>query len=138
MMLDVDKDNPRGFDEPNDHARLHGEKYCGAAKDDVIGGSYPYHCMHRSGDDLVCCWCGDVFCGHDQFTEHGSNFHELTPREVQTATLMAQGLSNKLIAGQLGVSEHTAKFFVRCVTAKLGHTTRAGAAAEAVRRGIVR
>lgn len=132
----LDKPKGRQFDEPNDYASLHNEKYCGAARDGAT--SYPYHCMHNSGDDFVCCWCGDVFVGHDKFKDHGSNFHELTPREVQTAELMAQGLSNKLIAGQLGVSEHTAKFFVRCVTAKLGHTTRAGAAAEAVRRGIVR
>ena len=37
---------------------------------------------------------------------------ELTPRERDVLTLMAEGASNKTIARQLGISVHTAKFHV--------------------------
>jgi DNA-binding CsgD family transcriptional regulator len=133
-MLDDDKTNPRGFDEPNDYAFMHGEKFCGAVPEG--DGSYPNHCTHGSGENLVCCWCGDVFVGDAHHKVHGSNFHPLTPREVDVAKLLAEGLSNKLIANRLDISEHTTKFHVFNTLKKLGHTTRAGAAAEIVRRGI--
>jgi DNA-binding NarL/FixJ family response regulator len=92
--------------------------------------------MHGSGENLVCCWCGDVFVGDAHHKVHGSNFHPLTPREVDVAKLLAEGLSNKLIGVKLAISEHTAKFHVFNTIKKLGHTTRTGAAAEVVRRGI--
>ena len=132
----LDEPKTRQFDEPNDYVEMHGEKYCGAVRDG--GTSYPHHCMHNSGEDFVCCWCGDVFTGHDKFEEHGDNFHQLTPREVEVAALIAEGLSNKQIAGRLKMADHTAKFHVRNAIKKLGHSTRSGGAAEAVRRGIVR
>jgi len=133
-MLENDKSNPRGFDEPNDMAFMHGEKFCGAAPEGE--GSYPNHCLHGSGEHLVCCWCGDVFVSDAQYAVHGSNYHPLTPRETEVATLIAEGLSNKLIADKLDLSDHTVKFHVLNVCKKLGKTNRAGAAAEAVRRGI--
>ena len=48
----------------------------------------------------------------------------LTPREHDVAALIAEGLSNKLIADQLDMSEHTAKFHVRNVCRKFGTTSR--------------
>jgi two-component system nitrate/nitrite response regulator NarL len=51
--------------------------------------------------------------------------------------LIVEGLSNKLLADRLGISHHTAKFHVFNTIKKLGKTTRSGAAAEAIRRGIV-
>ncbi len=62
---------------------------------------------------------------------------ELTERERQVVGLMAEGLSNKLIADRLGISDHTAKFHVNGVMAKLGSGTRTEAVVEAVRRGLV-
>ncbi|HVK71822.1 MAG TPA: response regulator transcription factor [Kofleriaceae bacterium] len=62
---------------------------------------------------------------------------ELTDRERQVVTLMTEGLSNKLIADRLGISDHTAKFHVNGVMAKLGAGTRTEAVVEAVRRGLV-
>ena len=62
---------------------------------------------------------------------------ELTERERQVVSLMAEGLSNKLIADRLGISDHTAKFHVNGVMAKLGAGTRTEAVVEAVRRGLV-
>jgi DNA-binding NarL/FixJ family response regulator len=59
--------------------------------------------------------------------------HEvLTPRELETLEMMSEGLSNKQIAYRLGISDHTAKFHVNSIFAKL----RAGTRTEAVMRGI--
>jgi DNA-binding CsgD family transcriptional regulator len=93
--------------------------------------------MHGSGENLVCCWCGDVFVGDAHHKVHGSNFHPLTPREVDVAKLLAEGLSNKLIANRLGISEHTAKFHVNAILGKLGAQTRAEAVAVGVRSGLL-
>ena len=62
---------------------------------------------------------------------------ELTERERQVVALLTEGLSNKLIADRLGISDHTAKFHVNGVMAKLGAGTRTEAVVEAVRRGLV-
>jgi DNA-binding NarL/FixJ family response regulator len=50
---------------------------------------------------------------------------------------MADGLGNKEIAGHLGISDHTAKFHVAQVLAKLGAATRTEAVTIAIRRGLV-
>ena len=56
----------------------------------------------------------------------------LTPREMDVLEMLAEGLSNKAIAHGLSISEHTAKFHVNSILAKL----RAGTRTEAVMRGI--
>ncbi len=63
---------------------------------------------------------------------------ELTEREKQVVQLLSEGLSNKLIADRLGISDHTAKFHVNGVMMKLGSSTRTEAVVEAMRRGLVR
>jgi DNA-binding CsgD family transcriptional regulator len=135
-MLD-DKHNPRGFDTPNDYAFTHGEKFCGAVPEGST--TYPEHCLHGSATgDQACCWCGDVFIGTNvDATEHGTNFHPLTPREVDVVALIAEGLSNKRIADKLDISHHTAKFHVNGAMKKLKQDSRAGVAAAAIRKGIV-
>lgn len=61
----------------------------------------------------------------------------LTPREVQVLRMMADGLGNKQIAAQLNISDHTAKFHVAQILAKLGAATRTEAVAIGMRRGLV-
>src|SRR6185369_400688 len=61
----------------------------------------------------------------------------LTPRERSVLELVAAGLSNRAIALELGISEHTAKFHVRSLLDKLGAETRADAVARAARRGLL-
>jgi len=73
--------------------------------------------------------------------EHKSNGKgrgELTEREKQVVQLLSEGLSNKLIADRLGISDHTAKFHVNGVMMKLGASTRTEAVVEAMRRGLIR
>ncbi len=56
----------------------------------------------------------------------------LTAREKEVIQLMAQGLANKQIALALSISEHTVKFHLSSLYAKLGISSRT----EAVKRGI--
>jgi len=56
----------------------------------------------------------------------------LTPRERQTVTLLANGLTNKEIATRMGVSVNTITAFIRSVMLKLEVTTRAGIVGRAV------
>ncbi len=67
-----------------------------------------------------------------------SNFVEpLTKRELQVLRMLADGLGNKEIAGQLEISSHTAKFHVAQILAKLGASSRTEAVTTAIRRGLV-
>lgn len=61
----------------------------------------------------------------------------LTPREREVLALLAEGLSNKAIAERLAISEHTAKFHVNAVLAKLGVQRRTEAVVRAARMGLV-
>ncbi|WP_434385489.1 response regulator [Melittangium boletus] len=64
--------------------------------------------------------------------------HEsLTPREVEVLTLLAKGLSIAAAADVLALSRHTVGGYVKDIYRKLGVSTRAEAALEAARRGIV-
>ena len=69
---------------------------------------------------------------------NGKGRGELTERERQVVQLLSEGLSNKLIADRLGISDHTAKFHVNGVMMKLGSSTRTEAVVEAMRRGLIR
>ncbi len=61
----------------------------------------------------------------------------LTSREQEVLLLLSQGLPNKQIARELQISEHTVKFHVSSVYAKLGVSSRTEAISEGVRRGLV-
>jgi DNA-binding NarL/FixJ family response regulator len=61
----------------------------------------------------------------------------LTAREVEVLRLMARGHRNKQLATMLNISEHTAKFHVSSVMAKLGARTRTEAVTIGVTRGLV-
>ena len=57
----------------------------------------------------------------------------LTPREEEVLHLLADGLSNKAIALQLGISDHTVKFHVNAILGKLGAQSRTEAVVRATR-----
>jgi DNA-binding NarL/FixJ family response regulator len=50
--------------------------------------------------------------------------------------MMADGLGNKQIAWQLGISEHTVKFHVASILTKLNAASRTEAVAVAIRHGL--
>jgi len=65
-------------------------------------------------------------------------YTELTEREMEVLKLLANGLSNSRIAGQLYISENTVKGHISNILSKLHLADRTQAAAFAWREGIVR
>ena len=63
---------------------------------------------------------------------------ELSPREVEVLTLVAQGRANKEIARSLRLSEATVKSHLLHIFEKLGASDRTHAVTIAIRRGIIR
>jgi DNA-binding NarL/FixJ family response regulator len=61
----------------------------------------------------------------------------LTRRELEVLGLLAQGMSNQQIAESLTISEHTVHRHVSNVLGKLGVSSRAAAAAQAGRLGLL-
>ncbi len=61
----------------------------------------------------------------------------LTSREREVLELVSQGLSNKLIARRLQISEHTVKFHVSSISTKLGAASRTDAVSRGLRRGLI-
>ena len=51
----------------------------------------------------------------------------LTPREIEVLRMIAEGLGNKEIASKLSISDHTVKFHISSIFAKLGASNRAEA-----------
>lgn len=62
---------------------------------------------------------------------------ELTHRELDILTLVAAGLSDKLIGDRLAIARSTASNHVTTILLKLGAANRAEAAAIAIRDGII-
>jgi DNA-binding NarL/FixJ family response regulator len=61
----------------------------------------------------------------------------LTPRELEVLRMMAEGAANKEIAWRLGISEHTVKFHVASILAKLNAGSRTEAVARGLRSGLI-
>ena len=61
----------------------------------------------------------------------------LTEREMQVLAALAEGAGNKEIAARLQISEHTVKFHVSAILAKLGAATRTEAVARGYREGLI-
>lgn len=62
----------------------------------------------------------------------------VTEREVEVLELLARGLGNKEMAGELFVSEATVKSHLSHIYTKLGVDNRAGAVAAAIEQRIIR
>jgi DNA-binding NarL/FixJ family response regulator len=62
---------------------------------------------------------------------------ELSSRELEVLQLLAEGLPNKAIGYQLGISEHTVKFHVNAILGKLGVQSRTEAVVQATRLGLI-
>lgn len=61
----------------------------------------------------------------------------LTARESEILALLADGAGNKEIASRLHISEHTVKFHVSSILAKLGAATRTEAVGRGYREGLI-
>ncbi|PYY18700.1 MAG: hypothetical protein DMG60_07450 [Acidobacteria bacterium] len=75
--------------------------------------------------------------------QSGSSFatagspEELTEREQEVLTMLAEGLSNKEISSRLGISTHTVKFHISSILGKLGAASRTEAVSIGMRSGRV-
>ena len=65
------------------------------------------------------------------------HLEELTAREVEVLRLMAEGFGNKQIAARLGISDHTVKFHISSILAKLSVSSRTEAVTQGIRMGLI-
>jgi two-component system, NarL family, response regulator YdfI len=61
----------------------------------------------------------------------------LTPREIEVLRMIAEGLGNKEIASKLRISDHTVKFHISSIFAKLGASSRTEAVTIGIRKGLI-
>lgn len=69
--------------------------------------------------------------------DNGELVDDLTAREMQVLRLVAEGLTNRAIAHQLTISEHTVKFHLNAVMSKLDAQSRTEAVVRATRLGLI-
>jgi len=107
-------------------------------------GAKAYVLKDISADDLIGC-IREVLAGKTYLAPaaaaklaEGVTRVQLTPRELSTLQLMADGKANKEIANELGISERTVKTHLGHLFEKLGVTSRTEAIGVATRRGLVR
>lgn len=87
---------------------------------------------------------------HPDFTESWLNLNStwmqilpaepveaLTQREIEVLQMLALGLGNKAIASRLSISEHTVKFHISSIFAKLNATSRTEAVTLGLRQGLI-
>jgi len=107
-------------------------------------GAKAYVLKDITADGLITC-IRDVLAGKTYLAPaaaaklaEGMSHVQVTPRELSTLRLMADGKTNKEIASTLGISERTVKTHLGHLFEKLGVTTRTEALKVAARRGLVR
>jgi DNA-binding NarL/FixJ family response regulator len=66
-----------------------------------------------------------------------ASLEQLTAREVEVLRMLAEGFANKEMASRLGISDHTVKFHVSSILAKLGASTRTEAVTLGIRKGLI-
>jgi two-component system, NarL family, nitrate/nitrite response regulator NarL len=93
-----------------------------AAVDGVLAG---LHVLHPDFTELL----------GPRNRERGAASDTLTPREREVLALMADGLTNRSIAYQLAISEHTVKFHINAILGKLGAQSRTEAVVRATQLG---
>ncbi|HAZ43515.1 MAG TPA: DNA-binding response regulator, partial [Cyanobacteria bacterium UBA11369] len=57
--------------------------------------------------------------------------------EIEVLGMLAEGMGNKTIARQLGISEHTVKFHVASILSKLNASSRTEAVTLGARLGLI-
>ena len=98
--------------------------------------------LHALGEGL---WVGSPAFASSLLERHQPQVIEagepvsdpLTHRELEILQLAAEGMANKQIALALNISEHTVKFHLSSLYAKLGVTSRTEAIRAGVRQGRV-
>ena len=79
-----------------------------------------------------------VVQGEEPNARSDTRFSELTAREMEILCHLAEGLSNKVIARELGITDGTVKLHVRSILRKMQVRSRVEAAVRAVEEGVCR
>ena len=79
----------------------------------------------------------DVFRAPSHATALEAGERTLTPRELEILEMMAEGISNQVLAHRLGISTYTVKFHVASILEKLRASSRTEAVTLGVRRGLI-
>src|SRR5262245_2070905 len=110
----------------------------------LTAGAKAYILKDIAADALIAC-IHDVLAGKTYLAPaaaaklaEGVARVQLTPRELSTLRLLADGQANKEIANTLGISERTVKTHLSHLFEKLGVTSRTEAVRVATKRGLVR
>ena len=124
---------------PHDRARLRSQLDRGSIE---IVAEFPTLAgARRSETDVDAIIMAEAESGRrrslDLASDEGPPVEPLTGRETQVLELMAEGLPNKAIAVELGISDQTVKFHVSSIAGKLGASNRTDAVRRAVRRGLI-
>lgn len=87
--------------------------------------------MHRALDPRV----ADLLA--DELRQSEPPAAPLSARELEALRLVAQGLTNRQIREQLGLSQHRVKGDMKRILAKLGAGSRVETALRAKERGLI-
>ena len=91
--------------------------------------------LHPEIAEYLFDWMGDRTSALEPIDEL---IEPLTPREIEVLNELANGLTNKAIALNLNISEHTVKFHISTILFKLDVASRTEAVTVGIRAGLVR
>ncbi len=104
---------------------------------DVAEGKFVFGGKVMNAKDLEV-WIQEQIEGaRRSYSEPGSPFHPLSEREMEVLECVVQGMSNKEIAGLLGISHQTVKNHVTSILRKFGVEDRTQAVVYALKHGWV-
>lgn len=104
---------------------------------DVADGKYVFGSHVMTQRELQT-WISEQMEGaRRSYSEPGSPFHPLSEREMEVLECVVKGMSNKEIAGLLGISHQTVKNHVTAILRKFGVEDRTQAVVYALKHGWV-
>jgi DNA-binding NarL/FixJ family response regulator len=104
---------------------------------DVAEGKFVFDATVMNEHELQGWVERQVETARQSYSEPGSPFHPLSEREMEVLECVVQGLSNKEIAGLLGISHQTVKNHVTSILRKFGVEDRTQAVVYALKHGWV-
>jgi RNA polymerase sigma factor (sigma-70 family) len=113
------------------------EALADASAFEVVSATRSAEGIDESADVLVTARVSRTLRASRDAGETSQQLPSLTQREREILSLLADGLGNKQIAAQLGISPSTVKTHLEVVFDKLAVSTRAEAVAMAVRQGLL-
>jgi DNA-binding NarL/FixJ family response regulator len=104
---------------------------------EVADGKFVFASRSMSAPELQSWIAGQIESGPASYSEPGSPFRPLSVREMEVLECVVRGLSNKEIAGLLGISHQTVKNHVTSILRKFSVEDRTQAVVYALKHGWV-